>query len=87
VYNCAKASERLPILSPNTTAVVPPIIRARGRVYSTMAFSPLNVIYRLERLNAILDRAKGIIKKDSPKILGTRVSCKTGRGLGGQRAR
>ena len=30
---------------------------------------------------------KQLLKKDSPKTLGTRVSCKTGTGLGGQRAR
>ena len=30
---------------------------------------------------------KPLSKKDSPKTLGTRVSCKTGTGLGGQRAR
>ena len=30
---------------------------------------------------------KPLSKKDSPKTLGTRLSCKTGTGLGGQRAR
>ena len=30
---------------------------------------------------------KGLSKKDPPKTLGTRVSCKTGTGLDGQRAR
>ena len=30
---------------------------------------------------------KPLSKKDSPKILRTRLSCKTGTGLGGQRAR
>ena len=30
---------------------------------------------------------KPLSKKDSPKTLGTRVSCKSGTGLGGQRAR
>ena len=30
---------------------------------------------------------KPLSKKDSPKTLGTRVSCKTGTGLAGQRAR
>ena len=30
---------------------------------------------------------KALSKKDRPKTLGTRVSCKTGTGLGGQRAR
>ena len=30
---------------------------------------------------------KPLSKKDSPKALGTRLSCKTGTGLGGQRAR
>ena len=30
---------------------------------------------------------KALSKKDSPKTLGTRVSCRTGKGLGGQRAR
>ena len=30
---------------------------------------------------------KALSKKDSPKTLGTRLSCKTGIGLGGQRAR
>ena len=30
---------------------------------------------------------KALSKKDSPKTLGTRLSCKAGTGLGGQRAR
>ena len=30
---------------------------------------------------------KALSRKDSPKTLGTRVSCKTGTGLGGQMAR
>ena len=30
---------------------------------------------------------KALSKNDSPKTLGTRVSCKTGTGLGGLRAR
>ena len=30
---------------------------------------------------------KALSRNDSPKTLGTRVSCKTGTGLGGQRAR
>ena len=29
----------------------------------------------------------GLCKKDPPKTHGTRISCKTGAGLGGQRAR
>ena len=33
------------------------------------------------------DFAKRLYQKDSPKTLGRRVSCETGTGLGGQRAR
>ena len=53
---------------------------ARTRVYK-------NHLKMVKYVGLTQDRAKGIIKMDSPKTLGTRVSCKTGRGLGGQGAR
>ena len=51
-------------------------------------------MYRLNQLKMVkgcmIDTRivqKALLKKDSPKTLGTRVSCKSGKGLGGQRAR